>query len=58
MSKLPPDILREFNEGSFGVQWKDESPFSAVDVNHATEWINRIGKKCGVIAGITQSDYS
>ena len=56
MSKLPNDVQAEFDEENFGVQWRDEAPFTAVDVDHATEWMNGNEKRCRGIAGITQTD--
>ena len=52
MSHLPDKVLVELRRGNFGVQWNEDSHFSHVDEDHATEWVNGIGKSTGGISGI------
>ena len=44
MKSLPSEALERFNADGFGVQWKEEAPYSSVDIDHATEWLNGIAK--------------
>ena len=44
MTRLPEVVLNEFCSGNFGVQWNDDAPYTTVDLDHATEWVNGIGK--------------
>ena len=54
MANLPVEVLSELRRGNFGVQWNDDTAFTCVDKDHATEWVNGIGKGSGGISGITQ----
>ena len=54
MKNLPSEVL-EWSTG-FCVQWNDDSPFSSVDIDHATEWLNGTSKAFGGLATITQND--
>ena len=55
MKSLPADTLKRFDDG-FGVQWKEEQSFTAVDIDHATEWVNGESKSTGGLSTITQND--
>jgi hypothetical protein len=55
MARLPDEVLLVLCRGNFGVQWAEDSPFTCVDEDHATEWVNGIGKGAGGISGITQT---
>ena len=55
MSYLSHEVLVQLRRGNFGVQWNEDSHFSHVDENHATEWVNRIGTSASGISGITQT---
>ena len=56
MYQLPANVKDRFLTTGFGVQWRDNCPFTAVDVDHATEWVNGIAKSTGGLADITQTD--
>ena len=53
MAKLPPDILREFQQGNFVVKHANRR-FNQVSPDHSTEWLNATGKKSGGLVGITK----
>ena len=54
----PSCRMRPYNltEGGFGVQWKDECPFTAVSDDHAMEWVNGLSKSATGLTSITQID--
>ena len=56
MKSLPSEALERFNADGFGVQWKEEAPYSSVDIDHATEWLNGIAKSEGGLSDMTQND--
>ena len=56
MKHLPSEVLEHFDTDGFCVQWNDDSPFSSVDIDHATEWLNGTSKAFGGLATITQND--
>ena len=56
MKSLPSDALERFYADGFGVQWKEEAPFSSVDIDYATEWLNAISKSAGGLSEMTQND--
>ena len=45
MAKLPPDILREFQQGHVVIKHANRQ-FNQVSPDHSTEWLNATGKKC------------
>ena len=53
MSVLPPEVLHEFQEGSFIVKRTDRR-FNQVSADQCTEWLDAIGKKNGGLVGITR----
>ena len=53
MAKLPPDILREFQQGNCVVMHTNRR-FNHVSPGHITEWLNATGKKSGGLVGITK----
>ena len=53
MAKLPPDILREFQQGNCVVMHANRG-FNQVSPDHITEWLNATGKKSGGLVGITK----
>ena len=53
MSVLPPEVLREFQEGNFVVKRPDRR-FNQVSADQSTEWLNAIGKKSDGLVGITR----
>ena len=56
MHLLPEDVKDKFRADGFGVQCHDNCPFTSVDVDHATEWVNGIAKSSGGLAAITHID--
>ena len=57
VSKLSDETLQSFNtEGDFGIQWKDECPFTAVSDDHAMKWVNGLSKSATGLTSITQID--
>ena len=56
MKSLPSEVLERFYADGFAVQWKEEAPFSSVDIDHATEWLNGISKSAGGLSNMTQND--
>lgn len=56
MRSLPSAVLKRFETDGFGVQWRDEAPFTSVDIDHATEWVNAAAKSSGGLSTITQID--
>ena len=53
MAKLPPDILRDFQQGNCVVMHANR-PFNQVSPDHIKEWLNATGKKSGCLVGITK----
>ena len=53
MAQLLPDILREFQQGTFVVKHANRR-FKQVSTDHSTEWLNATGKKSVVLDGITK----
>ena len=54
--RLPSNVLQQFISDGFGVQWRDDAPFTSVSIDHATEWVNGAAKASGGLASITQID--
>lgn len=54
MEHLPEEVHKEF-QGEFGVQWTENNSFSHVDEDHATEWVNGLGKGDAGLSDITQT---
>lgn len=55
MWSLPDALLERFDSHGFGVRWRDDAPFTSVDVDHATEWMNGIAKSGG-LSNVTQNE--
>ena len=53
MAKLPPDIMREFQQGNSVVMHTNRR-FNQVSPDHITEWLSVTGKKSGGLVGITK----
>ena len=53
MLVLPPEVLREFQEGNFVVKRSNRN-FNQVSADQSTEWLNATGKKSGGLVGITR----
>ena len=51
---IPNEVLKSIIEDGFGGHWKDNTPFTDVSNNHATEWINTISKSSGGLSTATQ----
>ena len=54
MAKLPPDILREFQQGTCVVMHANRRFNQVFPPDHITEWLNATGKKSGGLVGITK----
>ena len=55
MKSLSDAVLGRFEADGFCVQWRNDAPFTSVDVDHATEWVNG-NAKSGGLSAITQND--
>ena len=53
---IPNEVLKSIIKDGFGVQWKDDAPFTAVSDDHATEWVNGLSKSAAGLKSITQID--
>ena len=53
---IPNEVLKSIIEDGFGVQWKDDTPFTAVSDDHATEWVKGLSKSAEGLKSITQID--
>ena len=51
---LPPDAVASLKTEGFGVQWKEDAPFTSVSDDHATEWINRLCKSGSGLSNMNQ----
>ena len=54
--RLPADVLDSLISEGFGVTWNDDSPFTTVSDDHATEWVNGLSKSAAGLKSITQVD--
>ena len=55
MFRLPEDVKDRIKD-EFGVQWKNEKPFTKISCDHGTEWVNGISKGDHGLSDITQTD--
>ena len=55
MWTLPNELLNRFDSNGFEVQWREEAPYTSVNVDHAREWMNEIAKSRG-LGNNTQND--
>ena len=56
LHRLPDNVLDSLISEGFGVTWNDDSPFSTVSDDHATEWVNGQSKSSSGLQSITQVD--
>ena len=54
MSRLPQEVLTEFEKGEFVIKFS-ENEFNQVDTDHTQEWLNGMAKYAGGIVGITKT---
>ena len=56
MKNQPSDAMERLYASGFGIQWKEEKPFSSDDIDHASELLNGISKSAGGLSDMIQND--